>query len=268
MAEEIAGKVTETPSPGTVNGPETQPDVGADTQPQDQYAGKNADELKAIARERDSFIGRQAEEIGEIRRLRDEVSYLKGTLESRSIFDRGMEVTPQPAKEEEFDFTRPKESVERLVEARLAKDRTQRDQYERQRNAVESQSAFEQGKRAAYDKDPTLYRGIEKEIEGALFKAWQVGAATKETLSNPRTWRTAAMYIRDERGELENVFGRKPVSPVVTDRPATVRSQAGEDEVPWDESDRRLMERWGISEKEAVEGLKKGISMRERGEVR
>jgi len=267
VADELTGQVADTPIPGAANEPETPAtDGGVDTLPP-EYSGKSTADLAKILKDKQGFIEKQAEEIGELRRLREEVSYLKGAIESRQ-YERGMEVgQPEKPEEFEFDFTRPKESVERLLDARLAQERKALENRERARNAWESQAAFERGKRTAYEKDPALYRGIERDIETALFNAWKAGAATKETLENPKTWRTAAIYLRDDRGELDGVIGRRPVTPATTERPSAVKPR-DEDEVAWDERDRREMARWGIGEKEALEGLKRGVQMREEGALK
>jgi hypothetical protein len=52
------------------------------------------------------------------------------------------------------------------------------------------------------------------------------------------------------------------------ERPSATRRGEDDEPVSWDDEERLLMKRWGISQKEAEEGLKLGNQMRARGEVK
>ena len=262
-------KVTENETP---DAPVTEaaPESATETTTADPYAGKSADDLKSMLKEAQKQIGKQSTEVGEVRKLREEMESLKQVI-TRPRFDEGVfqPQPPPPPKEDDFDFADVPGSVKKL----LARELNQREQMTAQQRAAQDANdarfAFENGKKAAYRDNPELYKGIENIIEGQLQNAWKVRAADKNMLSDPEIWRKAAIIIRDSRGELESVLGRKTVRPTQTETPTSRRQVADEDsDITWSRADREYMERNELTEKEAAEVLGLGKKMHDSGQLR
>ena len=267
-------RAVETPGTdtGTTGSAET---VAADTQTADPYAGKSADELKAIAKEKDRFIGKQSEEIGGYRKLAEEVNYLKGRLEQQPRFDPGYQtgqsgqqpapIAPQP--EDEFDFGQPLKTVDKRIEKKFSDFEKRMNAMNQKRYADESEAAFNRTKPMAYSQEPELYRGIEREVENGLFNAWKGGSITKDSLSDPRIWHMAAVVIREGRGEGELIPRKRQVSAPASEKPSQAR-RTEEEPITFDDDDRQFIKEWGISREQAEKAMKEGARMRQSGDYK
>jgi hypothetical protein len=275
MPEEVTPQVTDTPVPaGPVEG-EVDTQVADTREKEDRFAGKTEADLRKIIEDKEKFIGRQADEIGQVRQLKEQMDYLRGALESRQQYSPEQFVPERPTEPTRdqvpaFDFTKPEESVERLVESRLRKEREEQQKREEQRYFYQARVNFDQGMEAAIKENKKLFEGIERDVANSVAQMVKAKAVTPEMLSNPRTFVAAAVQHRFWRGELDKALPekRQPMSPAQMDTPARTKQTIADDDITLSEQDRKMMRDLGMTEKDAVESIRKGLEMRAAGDLR
>jgi hypothetical protein len=265
--------VGETAEPEATPTESAEPEVAAEKTSKDPYDGKSADDLKAMLRDAQKQIGKQSTEVGEVRKLREEMESLKQAVtrpQFQQPYDAGMTYqAPPPPKEDEFDFSDVPKSIDKRIEKKLGALEQRYTQSQRQQDAIEAQSNFERTKKDVYQKNSALYKGIEPVVEQHLFNAWKTGAIGKNQLSDPDTWRIAAVAIREINGTLGDVYSRQVVKPTQMETPQGRRQVADDgDEIVFSREDRRFMEDNDLSEKEAADALREAKSMRNSGGIR
>ena len=280
MPEDVVPNELDTPaSTGADEGQITpQGEVGEAREPEtktdDRYTGKSVDELRGILTEKERFIGRQADEIGKVRRLEEQVEQLRNYIESRQAPARETVVPEKPtAPPEDFDFTKPEESISRIVESRLERrlEKLQREQAakEEQNYYRTARANFDKGMETAISQNRKLFEGIENDVANAVAQMVKIRIVTPEMLADPRTFAAAAVQMRFSRNELDKIVGgRKPMAPTQMDTPGRVKTMPDDDDVSLSRADIEEMRKMGLSEKEAVEAIREGMAMRARGELR
>lgn len=279
MPEDVVPNELDTPaSTGTDEGQITpQGEVGEAREPEtktdDRYTGKSVDELRGILTEKERFIGRQADEIGKVRRLEEQVEQLRNYIESRQVPVPDTFAPEKPTAPPEegfaFDFTKPEESINKLVESRLEKLRRENAARDEQNYYRTARANFDRGMDTAISQDRKLFEGIEKDVASAVAQMVKAKVVTPEMLSDPRTFKAAAVQMRYWRGELDRISGgRKPMAPTQMDTPGRVKTMPDDDDVSLSRADIEEMRKMGLSEKEAVEAIREGMAMRARGELR
>jgi hypothetical protein len=164
-----------------------------------------------------------------------------------------------PEPRYEFDYGKPEESVLRLVDTRLERERQERAMYEVGRQEQEARLNYESGKDAALKSNPRLFEGIEPLVEQAVQTAYRQYGLHPAALRDPKTWERVAVNLRWERGESDRIAKQsvQPPQPSHTAVPNPTRTaKAG---IELDDDTRRLAKDLGLSEKEAKEILEREI---------
>ena len=202
-----------------------------------KYAGKTPDELTAILTEQEKYIGRQGQELGQ---LRDAVERLWSERHGQTSQQRPPQGEPEP----EFDYEKPKESVQKIVQANLKKAWEHLDKMRRSDVAQSTNRAFLEG-RELMKQNPHLYSGIEQdvatEVANTLGPLAAQGQDVSHLLRDPKTWRLVAIAVRDARGELDKIQapGRKGMAPTDTELPTPTRQTQDDDGIIIEDSDRQ-----------------------------
>jgi hypothetical protein len=243
--EQLAGQPTVAePSPVPEAAPTTEPTPQAPVLPE-KFVGKSAEEIASAYMEIEREKGRLAQEVGE---LRARPQYVPQPIPY---------YPPQPTPMPEFDYGKPEESVARIVEARLERERMDRAQYEVGRQETDAQLNYGAGRDAALRSNPRLYEGIEPMVEQAMQVAYRQFGLHPSLLRDPKTWDRVAANIRWERGEVDRLQrpSVQPPNPSHSATPNLTRNaRAG---VELDDDARRLAKEFGLSEQEAREIIEK-----------
>jgi len=267
----MADDPTVTPSPSQ-DGGATQTDAKGQPDADPRFAGKNADELKAIIKDQDSLIGRHGQRVGDLERevqglkeLADQIRFSPGAGQQSQARE-----APQPPKPE-FDWTNPEPYVrDRAAEVarqELAKYDKYRQQQDQVRYYEEAKGNYYDGQKKALGGNPKLFEGIERDVADYMFTTFRAGAIDKDTLRNPDAWELIAKNIRLQRGEYDRIVPQKPhgMSPQPLDRPSSRPDSDADEDVVLDEEDREFMKKQGLTEKEAVEIIKGEVSAAKKG---
>ncbi len=242
----------ESPSPATETPaqPVTQtPPIQEEKLPE-KFAGKSAEEIASHYLELEKKLGEQGREIGELKAQR------VPQYQPQPQWYPQPSYPPEPRVE--FDYGKPEESVERIVEKRLEQERQNRATYEVQRQEQEARLNYESGKDVAVKGNPRLYEGIEPQVEQAIQMAYRQYGLHPAALRDPRVWERAAQNIRLERGEFDRLTkpGVQPPQPSHTAVPNQTRTEARVG-VELDDDIRHLAKELKLSEQEAREIIEK-----------
>jgi hypothetical protein len=158
----------------------------------------------------------------------------------------------------------------KIVESYFAKERQERDK-ERVSQYVESaRSAYETGKATALKANPTLYRGIQADIEREVLNNVQASLKAGQpvdaaVLSNPRYWEAAALAYRVMNGEDVSKYYTKthnPMSPVHQETPTA--GGPPQDVVTLSEEERYTARAWGITDEQYMAQKKRSLEEKAR----
>lgn len=214
----------------------------------EKLEGKSAEQIAAQYLELEKKLGEQGRELGELR-----ASIPRYQPPQPQWY-------PQPAYPEpkfEFDYGKPEESVARIVEARLEKERQDRATYDVGRQEQEAQLNYSAGKDVALKANARLYEGIEPMVEQAVQMAYRQYGLHPSLLRDPKTWERVAQNIRLERGEFDRLTKptAQPPQPSATGVPNLTRgAKAG---VELDDESRKIAKEFGLSEQQARDILEK-----------
>ncbi len=265
MAEKDKGQTTEpldtehtqTPEPDVV--PEPKPtEPPAPTIPK-EYEGKSMEDVIKMVTDAQKELGGQAKTIGD---LKNNLAYSDQLRELAMQRNR----EPQPVQAEEpkadWNFEKPIESVEQIVDKRLAAREKKAQEYNLQHVREEAQSNYAEGRRISMKRNPALYEGVEREVENAVYEGYQRGQAKLYDLRNPDAWDIVAkmIHLRDNRIDRLQPTAIQPVETIEGQLPTP--APPGTTEKPFtgldynDRETQKMMEQFGLTKEEAEENVK------------
>lgn len=245
----------------------------------EKYRGKSDKDLLKILLDRDKTVGEQGTRL---KKIEDELEF-KRLLNENLPRESGVRVPswePPPVKKEEppEDEYVPYGTLKKVVAEAVSK-------YDEVRQARDQQKLIEMVSAAHQDgmdaiKGNKLLEGIEQKTSMAVFNAFkpfvEKGYDVSQYLRDPKTWEKTAKFIRFQNGEYEYLMEKDakksstvPVRPVEGETPTYHQEETGRDSdnVRLDDKSRYLIETFGLSEEEAMEGLKSTRDARRRGEI-
>jgi len=214
----------------------------------EKLADKSAEEIARSYLELEKKLGEQGRELGELRQRIPQYQPQPQWYPPQYT---------QPEVRPEFDYGKPEESIDRIVERRLEQERQHRAAYEVSRQEQEAAYSYNMGKDVALRGNPRLFEGIEPLVEQGVQMAYRMYGTPVAALRDPKTWERVAAAIRFERGETDRLQSPRPQppNPSATGVPNQTRqAKAG---VELAEEDRRLAKELGLSEQEAKEIIEK-----------
>ena len=222
----------------TGNAPATPP-VSDGTAPVDQQApqvttpqpqapsggGKSAEQLAAELQEASELIRETQDRLARM----EHQAELERQMRANLTAGRGQEPEPEVDYDKldgEF-LTSPAKAMAKILDARLAKEKQEREREKVAGYISSARTRFEAGKSEAVKANPALFRGISedisREILGNVQSGLQAGQPVdSEILGNPKYWEAAAVAYRIMNGEdVSKFYGgtRTPMAPVHTDVP-------------------------------------------------
>lgn len=236
----------------------------------EKYQGKTADELVGMLEDQHTYIGKVTAE-------RDKV---KGDLEFGERIQHFTKPEPEPVIGDEpkpddegtdADYVSRGDLKSTINEA-IKADRVVRQGETQQKLTTMATYAHEEGK-AELEANPELYKGIEKETEMGVYQTLKpyldAGYDVSGYLKDSKTWERVGRQIRFNRGEydlLQRVDGKKrpastqTVEPVEGEIPSAGRQDVTTSEkkgnVKLDAKGRYIADYFGLTEEEAIEGVK------------
>ncbi len=215
----------------------------------EKFKGKSAEEIATAYLEIERDHTKKSQEAAELRRIAEQLYY-----ESLGRTAQSQAQPPQPERTEpEFNWEKPVETVEQIVERKLGERQAVQAHYARQGAWQRAAAAHDEG-RSAMSKNPKLYEGIEGEVEQAVFQGLAPyaiqGYDVSEALVNPKTWEAAAALLRVQRGQYDHLsFAPQPMSAQSGELPSQTRqSQSSEPEVQITDDLRQLAREMGIDD--------------------
>lgn len=214
-----------------------------------EYEGKSQEELVKQLQEKEKLIGKQGQELGErVKSLEDDVERYRRDEEDRQrMYEMHSQqpqnlgydpygrpiyppsAQPEPKEPEPFDYERAGSEVRRIYADERQKEQ-QRAQVTSQRQSVEEgKYAYQQGRKAAFQEDTDLYKGIEREVEQRVYQTYapyaNMGISVKEFVGNPSIWKKVAQNIRLDREEYDYLVPKKgsPMKAVQTETPTSAK---------------------------------------------
>ncbi len=244
----------------------------------EKYRGKSDQELLKILVDRDKTVGEQGTRL---KKIEDDLEFRQRLAENLPprVPDRP-QWEPAPKKEEPPEDTFVDYgTLKRVVTDVISKHDEVRQARDQKRLIDMVSVAHEEG--LTVMKGNKLFDGIENKTSMALFQAFKPyvdqGYDVSQYLRDPRTWEKTAKFIRFQNGEYEYLMEKEtkkpmttvPVRPVEGETPTYHQEESGGggDNVRLDEKSRYLMKTFGLSEEEAMEGIKSTRDARRRGEI-
>lgn len=256
MADEILGQ-----------GATAQTTPAAEPEPtnDDKPKGPTPDEFIANAK---ALIDRQGNELGTLRQEVERMREERRLEQEQRLREAQYLRKEEPEPEADFDYTKPRESVRKVVEPWLQQELDRRDQarqqYEMQMRYEQAKANFFEGQERVFSRRDPIYEGIEKDVSDTVWRGIAQGTIIPEQARNEQTWETAAAIVRVLRGERDKIGQtRGAVNPPGGDIPTQVKNygpSAGQD-VELNQADLAMLEKLGPaagikSRDEAVELLR------------
>lgn len=257
-----------TPKDDTV--PEPKPKEPPEPTIPKEYEGKTSAELIKMVTDTQKELGGQAKEIGD---LRNNLAFSKQLRELELQRARESQAVQKPEEQAlTWDFQEPIESVEKIVDKRLDAREKKRQQNDLKRVQDEAKSYYAEGRSISMKQNPTLFEGIEREAEDAVYNSYMTGIIGAHDLRNPEAWNMAAKLIHLRDGKIDRLqpAGIKPVETVGGELPTPAKP--GTTEKPFtgldytDEETQKMMKQYGLTKEEAEEIVKEGQERVARGE--
>jgi hypothetical protein len=237
------------PSPAPVEtAPATEPTPETPALP-DKFRGQSAEDIARAYLEIEKEKGRLAQEVGELRQRIPQYQ-----PQPPAYFPPQF---TQPEVRPEFDYGKPEESIDRIVERRLEQERQQRAMYDVQRQEQEARLNYESGKEIALKSNARLYEGIEPLVEQAVQMAYRQYGLHPAALRDPKVWERAALNIRWDRGEVDRLSRPTPQPPIPSATGVPNQTRQAKAGVELDDDSRRLAKELGLTEQEAKEIIEK-----------
>ena len=240
----------------------------------EKYRGKSDKDLLKILLDRDKTVGEQG---SRLKKIEDDLEFRQRLEES--LPPRRPETKWEPPKKEE----EPPEdefvsygTLTKVVTKALSKHDEVREAREKERLIKMVGVAHEDGMNAM--KGNKLFDGIEQKTSMAVFQTLKPyvdqGYDVSPYLRDPKTWEKVAKFIRFQNEEFDYLVPKKPsatvpVRPIEGEAPTyhAEESDRGGDNVRLDEKSRYLMKEFGLTEDEAMEGVRQTRDARRRGEI-
>lgn len=234
-----------------------------------EYEGKTVEDFIKMDKEAQKELGERAKQIGD---LKSNLAYSDQLREL--AMQRARE--PQSVQAEEpkpdWNFEKPIESVEQIVERKLKEREKVNQQANVQQARAEAQSNYAEGRRTSMKRNPGLYEGIEREVENAVYEGYQRGQANIRDLRNPDAWDIVAkmIHLRDDRIDRLQPTAIKPVETIGGELPTP--APPGTTEKPFtdldytDEDVQKMVKQYGLTKEEAEEIVKEEQGAIARGE--
>jgi len=267
MAEKPKGQPADPVEPDP-NDPTPQPEPGPEPKPTDppaptipkEYEGKSMEDVIKMVTDAQKELGEKSKEVGD---LRNNLAYSDQLRELAMQRSRETQTTQQPQEPTvDWNFEKPIESVEQIVDKRLAAREKKAQEHNVQRVREEAQSNYAEGRRLSMQRNPELYKGIEREAENAVYEGFQRGHAKLHDLRNPDAWDIVAkmIHLRDNRIErlqpatiqpVETIEGQlpTPAPPGTTEKPFTGLDYTDRDV-------QKMMDQYGLTKEDAEEIIK------------
>lgn len=248
-----------TPKDDTVPEPKPKDQPPEPTIPK-EYEGKSPADLIKMVTDVQKELGGKAKEVGDLRNNLAFSEQLRGMAEQRV---RMVQPTQQPEEQKPtWDFQEPIESVEKIVDQRLNARERVAQQYNVQRVREEAQANYAEGRSMSMKRNPELYKGIEREVEDAVYEGFQRGHAKLNDLKSPDAWDIVAkmIHLRDNRIErlqpaavqpVETIGGQlpTPAPPGTTEKPFTDLDYT-------DRETQKMVEQYDLTKEEAEKIIK------------
>ena len=225
MADDLTG-TAQTPTPAPAAQAEPQAPQATTQQPQAPTGGgKSAEQLAAELNEIQESFRETQERLSRMEHDRE----LERQMRTNLTAERG----PQEPPEIDFDkldgefLTSPGRAMAKILDARLEKEKRERDREKAAQYIASARTSFESGKEAALKTNPNLFKGISedisREILGNVQQGFQSGQPVdSDILRNPKYWEAAAVAYRIMNGEdVSKYYGgaRTPMTPGHTETP-------------------------------------------------
>lgn len=282
MAEKKTGQTTE-PLGAEPEVPTLEPEVVPEQEPTDQppkptipkeYEGKSVDELVKMVTDAQKELGEKAKEVGDLRNNLAYSDQLRELAMQRAREAGSQSTQQQQEPPVDWNFEKPVESVEQIVERKLAARERMRQQYDLQRIQEEAKSNYAEGRSLSMKRSPELYRGVEREVEDAVYEGYMRGHAKIHDLRNPDAWDIVAkmIHLRDNRIDRLQSSRIKPVETVGGELPTPARP--GTTEKPFTGLDytskevQKMMDGYGLTKEDAEQIVKEEQEAIARGEKR
>lgn len=281
MAEKDKGKSVDPVEPDPSD-PTPQPEPDPEPKPKEppeptipkEYEGKTSAELIKMVTDGQKELGGKAKEIGD---LRNDLAFSKQLrdLELQRAREAGSQTTQQPQEPQvDWNFEKPVESVEQIVERKLDAREKKRQQYDLQRVQDEAKSYYAEGRSLSMKQNPELFEGVEREVEDGVYRAYMNRTIGIHELRNPEAWTMTANLIHLRDGNMNRLqpTNIKPVETVGGELPTPAKP--GTTEKPFtgldytDEETQKMMKQYGLTKEEAEEIVKEEQEAIARGEKR
>jgi len=225
LADDLTG-TAQTPTPAPAAQAEPQAPQATTQQPQAPTGGgKSAEQLAAELNEIQESFRETQERLSRMEHDRE----LERQMRTNLTAERG----PQEPPEIDFDkldgefLTSPGRAMAKILDARLEKEKRERDREKAAQYIASARTSFESGKEAALKTNPNLFKGISedisREILGNVQQGFQSGQPVdSDILRNPKYWEAAAVAYRIMNGEdVSKYYGgaRTPMTPGHTETP-------------------------------------------------
>lgn len=232
MAEEVQTGTAPAPDP-TVTvmnapvAPEEQQTPPATTQQPTASpgGGKSAEQLAAELQEASDLIRETQERLARMEHQAELERQMRNNLTAGRV--------QEPEPEVDYDkldgefLTSPAKAMAKILDARLAKEKQERERERVSGYITTARTRFEAGKSEAVKANPALFKGISEDISREILGNVQAGLQAgqpvdSEILGNPKYWEAAAVAYRIMNGEdVSKFYGgtRNPMAPVHTDVP-------------------------------------------------
>lgn len=187
--------------------------------------GKSAEQLAAELQEASDLIRETQDRLARMEHERE----LERQVRTNLTAGRVEEQTPELDYDKldgEF-LTSPAKAMSKILDARLAKEKQERDRERAATYITSARTSFESGHAEATKANPGLFKGIDgdisREILGNVQAGLQAGQPVDvEILRNPKYWEAAAVAYRIMNGEdVSKYFGgtRTPMTPQYAETP-------------------------------------------------
>ena len=267
MAEKPKGKSEEPVEPDP-NDPTPQPEPDPEVKPEEppeptipkEYEGKTVEDLISMDQASQKELGKQSKEVGE---LRNSLEYEK-QMRELAIQRKEAGTQPIPAEEPRVDwnYEKPVESVEQIINRTLDKRDGIRQQNDLKQVQAEAQSNYAEGRRLSMSQNSKLFEGIEREVEDGVYRAYMNRTIGIHELRNPEAWTMTANLIHLREGNMDRLqpTSIKPVETPSTELPTPAKP--GTTEKPFtgldytDEGTQKMVKQYGLTKEEAEEIIK------------
>ena len=217
--------------------------------------GKTADQLAAELSEASELIHETQERLARMEHDRELERQMRANLTAERV--------PE-APEIDFDkldgefLTSPGRAMAKILDARLDKERKEREREKVTQYIASARTSFESGKEAAVKANPGLFKGvaedISREILGNVQNGLQQGLPVdSDILRNPKYWEAAAVAYRIMNGEdVSKYYGgtRTGMTPAHTETPTA--GNPPQAVVSLTDEEKWTAKQWGVSDNAVV----------------